>query len=144
MNESRRGEGLSQSREDYVKFIYEHSSGDSVSNKMIARGLQVAPPSVSEMIHKLANEGLVNYRPYYGAKLTEAGENMARELIRKHEIWEYFLEHKLNYTKEEVHDLAEILEHSTPLDLADRLAEFIEYPSFSQVPLERELDDGYP
>lgn len=130
MNELRRGEGLSQSREDYVKFIYEHSEGDAVSNKMIAQGLQVAPPSVSEMIHKLANEGLVSYRPYYGANLTEAGERMAEELIRKHEIWEYFLEHKLNYSKEEVHDLAEILEHSTPLDLADRLADFIEYPSF--------------
>lgn len=130
LNELRRGEGLSQSREDYVKFIYEHSEGDAVSNKMIAQGLQVAPPSVSEMIHKLANEGLVSYRPYYGANLTEAGERMAEELIRKHEIWEYFLEHKLNYSKEEVHDLAEILEHSTPLDLADRLADFIEYPSF--------------
>lgn len=130
LNELRRGEGLSQSREDYVKFIYEHSEGDAVSNKMIAQGLQVAPPSVSEMIHKLANEGLVSYRPYYGANLTEAGERMAEDLIRKHEIWEYFLEHKLNYSKEEVHDLAEILEHSTPLDLADRLADFIEYPSF--------------
>lgn len=129
LNELRRGEGLSQSREDYVKFIYEHSTnGGAASNKMIAQGLQVAPPSVSEMIHKLANEGLVSYRPYYGANLTEAGESMAKDLLRKHEIWEYFLEHKLDYTKEEVHELAEILEHSTPLDLADRLAKFIEYP----------------
>lgn len=130
LNELRRGEGLSQSREDYVKFIYEHSGGNAVSNKIIAQGLHVAPPSVSEMIHKLANEGLVSYRPYYGANLTDDGVSMAKELIRKHEIWEYFLEHKLNYTKDEVHDLAEILEHSTPLDLADRLADFIDYPVF--------------
>ena len=144
LNELRRGEGVSQSREDYVKFIYEHSKGLSISNKIIAQGLKVAPPSVSEMIHKLANEGLVNYRPYYGADLTQAGEVMARDLIRKHEIWEYFLEHKLNYTKTEVHDLAEILEHSTPLDLADRLAEFIEYPDSSNASVERKLDDGHP
>lgn len=120
---------MSQSREDYVKFIYEHTGNHPVSNKIIAQGLSVAPPSVSEMIHKLANEGLVNYRPYYGAHLTDTGERMAKELIRKHEIWEYFLEHKLNYTKQEVHELAEVLEHATPLDLADRLADFIKYPN---------------
>ncbi len=126
-----------------MKFIFEHAQGQSVSNKMIAQGLQVAPPSVSEMIHKLAQEGLVTYRPYYGAVLTVSGEAMAKELIRKHEIWEHFLEHKLHYTKEEVHDLAEILEHSTPLDLADRLAEFIEYPNVSNVIVEKELDNGH-
>ena len=119
---------MSQSREDYVKFIYEHGEGLAVSNKTIAQGLNVAPPSVSEMIHKLAKEGLVDYRPYHGGSLTPTGVQMAEDLIRKHEIWEYFLEHKLNYTKDEVHELAEILEHSTPLDLADRLATFIEYP----------------
>lgn len=122
------GKIMSQSREDYVKFIYEHGNGHTVSNKMIAQGLGVAPPSVSEMIHKLADEGLVAYRPYYGGVLTESGRQMAEDLIRKHEIWEYFLEHKLNYNKQEVHELAELLEHTTPLDLADRLAEYIEYP----------------
>ncbi|UUX34489.1 metal-dependent transcriptional regulator [Fundicoccus culcitae] len=118
---------MSQSREDYVKFIYEHGKGEYVSNKEIAKGLGVAPPSVSEMISKLSVEGLVEYKPYHGGVLTESGERMAVDLIRKHEIWEYFLETKLQYSKDEVHELAEILEHATPLDLADRLARFIDY-----------------
>lgn len=122
------GDEVSQSREDYIKFIYEASKGDLVSNKEIASGLCVAPPSVSEMIHKLATEGLVEYHPYQGGRLTEEGTKMAQELIRKHEIWEYFLEHKLHYTSQEVHELAEILEHATPTDLANRLARYIDYP----------------
>lgn len=119
---------MSQSREDYVKFIYEYGDGEPVPNKAIAAGLGVSPPSVSEMIHKLANEALVSYRPYHGGTLTPAGIEMAEELIRKHEIWEFFLEHKLNYNKQEVHELAELLEHTTPIDLANRLARYIDYP----------------
>ncbi|MGX7099689.1 metal-dependent transcriptional regulator [Globicatella sanguinis] len=119
---------MSQSREDYVKFIYENGSSQLVSNKMIAKGLKVSAPSVSEMIVKLAAEGLLEYQPYQGAELTSKGIEMARNLIRKHEIWEYFLERELGYTKEEVHDLAEVLEHSTPNELADRLAKYIQYP----------------
>lgn len=119
---------MSQSREDYVKFIYEYGNGEAVTNKAIAHGLGVSPPSVSEMIHKLANENLVSYRPYHGGTLTDEGKQMAQELIRKHEIWEYFLEHQLHYSKQEVHDLAELLEHTTPLDLANRLADYIDYP----------------
>ena len=119
---------MSQSREDYIKFIYEYGAGQPVPNKAIAAGLGVSPPSVSEMILKLANESLVSYRPYHGGTLTATGIQMAEELIRKHEIWEFFLEHKLNYNKQEVHELAELLEHITPMDLANPLAHFIEYP----------------
>lgn len=119
---------MSQSREDYIKFIYENGNGEVMSNKQIATGLQVAPPSVSEMMAKLHQDGLVDYRPYRGSILTRKGQDMARDLIRKHEIWEYFLEHKLNYTREEVHELAEILEHAIPTEFADRLAHYIQYP----------------
>lgn len=119
---------MSQSKEDYVKFIYEAGQGQTVSNKEIAAGLNIAPPSVSEMISKLSAEGLVEYKPYHGGKLTEKGLAMAKEIIRKHEIWEYFLEHKLHYNTIEVHELAEVLEHVTPVDLADRLADYISYP----------------
>ncbi|MCW6653363.1 metal-dependent transcriptional regulator [Aerococcaceae bacterium NML191292] len=120
---------MSQSREDYIKFMYEEGHGLVVSNKQIAEGLNIAPPSVSEMMTKLEAEGLITYRRYHGALLTESGIAMAEELIRKHEIWEYFLEHKLKYTKEEVHELAEILEHATPTDLANRLAAYIDFPT---------------
>ena len=118
----------SQSQEDDLKFIHEAGHGQYVSNKEIATGLNVAPPSVSEMITKLAQEGLVAYKPYSGAMLTPQGQKLAIELVRKHEIWEYFLEHKLGYTKTEVHELAELLEHATSTDLANRLAAYIQYP----------------
>lgn len=119
---------MSQSREDYIKYIFEAGGHNYVSNKDIANGLKVAPPSVSEMISKLAQDELVTYQPYHGVALTPKGMNQAKELIRKHEIWEYFLEKVLAYQPDEVHDLAEILEHATPLDLANRLADYIHFP----------------
>lgn len=119
---------MSQSREDYVKFMYEQAGDESISNKTIADGLEVSPASVSEMINKLAKEGLVINERYRGSALTPKGHQMAQEMVRKHEIWEYFLQNRLGYTKEEVHEFAEVLEHVTPKDLADRLAIYIEYP----------------
>lgn len=119
---------MSQSKEDYLKFIYEHSQDSLLSNKEIAAGLGIAPPSVSEMMAKLTAEGLVEYKAYHGGKLTPLGETRARDILRKHEIWEYFLAHKLGYGPREVHDLAEVLEHVTPADLADRLAQYINFP----------------
>lgn len=118
---------MSQSREDYIKFIYEHGETRLVSNKELSKGLNVSAPSVSEMVGKLAEEGLLSYVPYQGVKLTQIGVKKAQTLIRKHEIWEYFLSQKLGYSPLEVHELAEVLEHVTPDDLADRLAAFIEY-----------------
>lgn len=119
---------MSQSREDYVKFMYEHGGDESITNKTIAEGLDVSPASVSEMINKLAKEGLVVNKRYRGSALTSQGNQMAQEMVRKHEIWEYFLQNRLGYTQEEVHEFAEVLEHATPKDLADRLALYIEYP----------------
>lgn len=118
---------MSQSREDYIKFIYEHDSKEPVTNKQIAQGLKVSPASVSEMIHKLSQEGLIEYIPYQGGILTHSGRQMGEDLVRKHEIWEYFLYHKLGYSMEEVHDLAEVLEHATSTELANRLAKFIDF-----------------
>ena len=118
---------MSQSREDYLKFIYEHTHLGVVSNKVISQGLKVTAPPVSEMILKLSQEALVDYEPYQGARLTPKGYAQAIEIIRKHEIWEYFLEKELGYSKEEVHELAEILEHSTPVELANRLAKYINF-----------------
>lgn len=119
---------MSQSKEDYLKFIYEHSQDSLLLNKEIAAGLGIAPPSVSEMMAKLTAEGLVEYKAYHGGKLTPLGEAHARDILRKHEIWEYFLAHKLGYGPREVHELAEVLEHVTPADLADRLAQYINFP----------------
>lgn len=119
---------MSQSREDYVKFMFEQGGEEAITNKKIAEGLEVSPASVSEMMQKLAKEGLVTTERYRGSLLTESGHEMAQEMVRKHEIWEYFLEQKLGYSKEEVHNFAEVLEHATPIELADRLAQFIDFP----------------
>lgn len=123
---------MSQSREDYIKYIYkyiyEKEQAPLVSNKMIADALGISAPSVSEMVGKLAQEELVIYTRYQGVALTDSGVEMAKNLLRKHRIWEYFLEKELGYTKDEVHDMAEILEHSTPTELANRLAVYIDYP----------------
>lgn len=119
---------MSQSREDYIKFMFELGGDEAITNKMVAEGLDVSPASVSEMMQKLAKEGLVTTERYRGSFLTESGIQMAQEMVRKHEIWEYFLEKKLGYAKEEVHNFAEVLEHATPNELADRLAQFIQYP----------------
>lgn len=91
---------MSQSREDYVKFMYEQAGDESISNKTIAEGLEVSPASVSEMINKLAKEGLVINERYRGSALTPKGHQMAQEMVRKHEIWEYFLQNRLGYTKQ--------------------------------------------
>lgn len=120
---------MSQSREDYIKFIYEKGKDLPVSNKEIAQGLNVSPPSVSEMVSKLAKEGLLIHTPYQGGRLTPEGKAMALDIIRKHEIWEHFLVKKLAYPQDQVHDLAEILEHATPTHLAERLARFIDFDS---------------
>lgn len=119
---------MSQSREDYLKYIYEEGHGKQISNKAISQGLKVSAPSVTEMIGKLAQKGLVEYEPYQGVRLSDLGQERAKTLIRKHEIWEYFLMHHLHYDQETVHDLAEVLEHVTPDDLADRLAGYIDFP----------------
>lgn len=119
---------MSQSREDYLKYIYEAGQGRQVSNKAISQGLKVSAPSVTEMITRLAQEGLVEYAPYQGVSLTDSGLEQAKALVRKHEIWEYFLMHHLHYDQAAVHDLAEILEHATPSHLADRLAAYIKFP----------------
>lgn len=120
---------MSQSQDDYLKFVYENLPQEGyVSNKMLAQGLDIAPASVSEMVKRLDEAGLLLYQPYYGVQLTPKGLERAQALVRKHEIWEYFLESKLGYEKEEVHDLAEVLEHWTTPELAERLAKYIDFP----------------
>lgn len=119
---------MSQSREDYIKFIYEARTEEPLANKIISQGLGVSPASVTEMIDRLAQEDLVERIPYHGVLLTPQGEEMGRDLVRKHEIWEFFLESRLGYTAEEVHVMAELLEHVTTTDLSDRLAKYIDFP----------------
>ena len=116
-------------KEDYLKIIFElGGSHKKVSNKEISLGLGIAAGSVTEMISKLADEGLVVHEPYAGIFLTEKGQKYAAELVRKHRLWETFLVDKLHYNFADVHSEAEILEHQTSDRLATALDAFLQHP----------------
>lgn len=118
-------------KEDYLKIIYE-LGGDhkKVSNKEISLGLGIAAGSVTEMITKLADEGLVAHEPYAGITLTDQGIHYAAELVRKHRLWESFLVDKLHYNITDVHPEAEVLEHKTSDRLATALDAFLNHPKY--------------
>ncbi|WP_267200893.1 metal-dependent transcriptional regulator [Limosilactobacillus kribbianus] len=116
-------------KEDYLKIIFElGGSYKKVSNKEISLGLGIAAGSVTEMISKLSDEGLVIHEPYAGISLTKKGQRYAAELVRKHRLWETFLVNKLNYNFADVHSEAEVLEHQTSDRLATALDDFLQHP----------------
>ncbi|QLL70665.1 metal-dependent transcriptional regulator [Lactobacillus sp. 3B(2020)] len=116
-------------KEDYLKIIFELGGmKKQVSNKQISLGLGIAAGSVTEMITKLDEEGLVTHQPYAGIQLTEHGFKVAAELVRKHRLWETFLVDKLGYSVADVHPEAEVLEHETSDRLATALDDFLGHP----------------
>ncbi|MBJ1725850.1 metal-dependent transcriptional regulator [Enterococcus faecium] len=120
---------MTPNREDYLKIILE-LGGDTtkVNNKQIVSSLDVSAASVSEMISKLVKEELVEHSPYQGVQLTASGLQKASSLIRKHRLWEVFLVEHLDYSWNEVHDDAEVLEHVTSEHLADHLENYLNHP----------------
>ncbi len=115
--------------ENYLKAIYHlSSSGESVSTKSIAENLQINAASVTDMFKKLSDQKLVTYEKSKGVKLTEKGKRSALQIIRKHRLWETFLVQKLNFTWDEVHDIAEQLEHVHSDLLIERLDELLGFP----------------
>ena len=122
---------MTPNKEDYLKLMYELGAyRNKIPNKSIVSGLNVSPASVSEMISKLEKDQLVTHTPYQGVQLTEKGMAYASSLIRKHRLWEVFLVQHLNYSWEEVHVEAEILEHATSDILSNRLEVFLNNPEF--------------
>lgn len=122
---------MTPNREDYLKLIFELGGDENkINNKQIVSGLNVSAASVSEMISKLVKEKLVEHSPYQGVQLTELGLKKASTLIRKHRLWEVFLVEHLNYSWNEVHDEAEVLEHVTSQTLANRLSTYLNHPKF--------------
>jgi len=117
--------------ENYLKAIYHLSlSSGSASTNQIAASLNTKAASVTDMLKKLADKELINYTKYQGVTLTTAGEKIAIEIIRKHRLWEYFLVEKLNFKWDEVHDVAEELEHISSKELIDRLDDFMGNPKY--------------
>ncbi|MBS1525266.1 MAG: metal-dependent transcriptional regulator [Bacteroidetes bacterium] len=117
--------------ENYLKAIYHGSApGGSVSTNEIAAALNTRAASVTDMLKKLAEKKLINYTKYQGVTLTASGEKIALSIIRKHRLWEYFLVEKLNFKWDEVHDVAEELEHISSKELVDRLDDFMGNPKY--------------
>ena len=122
---------MTPNKEDYLKEIYKLGGVENmVGNKRIAEVLQIAPASVSEMLNKLSREGLIEYEAYKGSRLTEEGIRIAAQLLRGHRLWEVFLLRHLGYSWSEAHEDAELLEHTAPPRLTDRLDRFLNYPDY--------------
>lgn len=116
--------------ENYIKAIY-HLSEDgkkAVNTNSIAELTNTKASSVTDMLKKLAEKELINYMRYQGVTLTERGRMTAIAIIRKHRLWELFLVEKLQFKWDEVHDIAEQLEHIKSEALVDRLEQFLGNP----------------
>ncbi len=123
---------ISHTEENYLKAIFKLSenSAENVLTNSIAEKLNTTAASVTDMLKKLAQKKLINYEKYYGVKLTKEGNKIAKNLIRKHRLWETFLVEKLKFSWDEVHELAEELEHINSDNLTDRIEEFLGNPKF--------------
>ncbi|MDP9230537.1 MAG: metal-dependent transcriptional regulator [Bacteroidota bacterium] len=121
----------STSEENYIKAIF-HLQGENktVTTNALAHELQTRPASVTDMLKKLKIKKLVHYQPYQGFKLSTDGKKVALGIIRRHRLWEYFLSEKLRFSWDEVHDVAEHLEHVSSKRLIDKLDEFLGFPKF--------------
>lgn len=119
------------SEENYLKTIYHLTTllDTEVSTNAIAEMMETKASSVTDMLKKLAEKHLVNYKKYQGVSLTEKGKLSAKMIVRKHRLWEVFLVEKLDFSWDEVHDIAEQLEHIKSEQLINRLDDFLGNPT---------------
>ncbi len=123
---------MTTSEENYIKVIYHLSlvSPTGVNTNAIAGMLETKASSVTEMLKKLSDKDLLIYQKYQGVNLTESGLLSAKLIVRKHRLWEVFLVEKLNFSWDEVHEIAEELEHIKSEKLINKLDEFLNFPDF--------------
>ena len=116
--------------ENYLKAIFHLSENQSngVSTNAIANHLQTKASSVSDMVKKLADNGWIDYQKYQGVKLTASGLLAAKMIVRRHRLWEVFLVNKLGFAWDEVHEMAEELEHIQAENLIEKLDQFLGFP----------------
>jgi len=121
---------LSRAEENYLKTIYhlEQVSKEGVSTNAIAEKLESKPSSVTDMVQKLADKGLLTYVKYKGTTLSLDGKRIAVGIVRKHRLWEVFLVEKLHFNWDEVHVIAEQLEHIQSEKLTNQLDAFLGFP----------------
>jgi DtxR family Mn-dependent transcriptional regulator len=122
---------MTHSEENYIKTIYHLTaiSDGGISTNAIAEKMETKASSVTDMLKKLAEKDLVNYVKYQGVSLTEKGKLSAKMIVRKHRLWECFLVEKLDFSWDEVHDVAEQLEHIKSEKLINKLDEFLNFPT---------------
>ena len=119
------------SEENYLKTIYHlQSEGGIVTTNALAAELKAKPASITDMMKKLDSKKLLHYKPYYGFSLSAEGKKIAVNIVRRHRLWEFFLSEKLKFDWNEVHELAEELEHVSSKRLIDKLDEYLGFPQF--------------
>jgi DtxR family Mn-dependent transcriptional regulator len=120
----------SLSEENYLKAIFhlEQITKKGVSTNALAEKMDTKASSVTDMIKKMADKNLVHYKKYQGVQLSDLGKRTAVEIVRKHRLWEVFLVEKLNFSWDEVHEVAEELEHIKSKKLITELDKFLNYP----------------
>ncbi len=118
------------SLENYLKTIYHLSDGGRsiVSTQEVSKALDYSNPAITDMAKKMKEKGLLEYTKYKGMRLSPRGTKEALRIIRIHRLWETFLMEVLGYDWQEVHEEAELLEHSTSDKLAEKLAIYLDYP----------------
>lgn len=123
---------MTLAEENYLKAIFhlEYQSEGEVSTNAIAERMETKPSSVTDMVQKLGEKDLLVYKRYKGVQLTEEGRKLAAYVIRKHRLWEVFLVEKLNFHWDEVHEIAEQLEHIQSEELIIRLNTYLGNPDF--------------
>lgn len=120
------------SEENYLKAILKLAQKEEgpVTTGALAAEMNTTAPSVTDMLRRLSEKNLATYEKYYGVALTEDGLRVATILVRRHRLWEVFLTQKLGFQWDEVHDMAEQLEHVQHPELTERLDAFLGYPTF--------------
>jgi DtxR family Mn-dependent transcriptional regulator len=123
---------ISFTEENYLKAIYKllEKGEKEVSTNSIAEKMLTKAASVTDMLKKLSEKKLINYKKYQGVTLTSKGEKIAVSIIRKHRLWEVFLVEKLQFKWDEIHDIAEQLEHIKSDALIERIDKFLNFPKF--------------
>jgi DtxR family transcriptional regulator, Mn-dependent transcriptional regulator len=123
---------LTQTEENYLKAIYKcwEESGKAANTNAIAAEMQTSAASVTDMLKRLAEKEIIIYEKYKGVLLSENGQKIAKKLIRRHRLWEVFLVEWLHFSWDQVHELAEQLEHIQSDELINRLDIFLNYPKF--------------
>ncbi len=118
----------SASKENHLKAIFHLQQQGVVTTNALAEALQTRAASVTDMLKKLKDQKLLNYERYKGFKLNNEGKKAAIQVIRKHRLWEYFLVKKLQFGWDEVHEIAEEMEHISSKKLVERLDAFLGFP----------------